>query len=304
MKFRVNNHVLETPKLESNKRIVSISDIHSNIAVLPGLLKVLETLKPDFICIPGDLSDKSNEDKSEIVTWLRELSSVFKTILSNGNHDMVKSENKKWSISENLEFYKELDKIPNLVYLRGLFETHFDDNITFSVLNMPAEWYRNREGNESKIVFEETLNALDYSRLKKSSFNVLLSHSPNRFIEKNKLISSEKFDILSYFDLILSGHNHDGMVPKFIQPLIKNQRGIVGPYLKFFQENAFGTWDNGETALILSGGVTKCADSSEVAFAKDFINSIYIPDVEQIDVVTAPQHKLIKSKQSVLKIKH
>lgn len=105
MKFRVNNHVLETSKLEFEKKIVSISDIHSNVSVLPGLLRVLETLKPDYICIPGDLSDKSNEDKTEIIIWLRELSSIFKTIISNGNHDTVKLENKKMSISENLEFY-------------------------------------------------------------------------------------------------------------------------------------------------------------------------------------------------------
>lgn len=38
-KIRINNYILESPKLDKNKNIINISDIHSNIEVLKKLEK-------------------------------------------------------------------------------------------------------------------------------------------------------------------------------------------------------------------------------------------------------------------------
>lgn len=306
MRFRVNDYTLETTKLNRNIKLLSISDIHYNRDLLDYLLKSLEILSPDIICIPGDLLDKTNDDMKEIITWLKEISSTYKTFLSLGNHDLVRFEkngNNPWSISLNFDFFKEVDKISNVVYLRGLFETHRFNDLTISALNMPALWYENRENRESKDEFERVLRGIDYSSLEKSALNILLSHSPNGFIENNILVSSNRYEILKYFDLILSGHNHGGLVPSFIQPFIKNNRGIVGPYLKAFPESSFGSWTSDETSLILSDGISKCADSSEVKYLKRIINAIYPPDIEQINIESGFSHKLTINKTKTIKIK-
>ena len=40
-KIRINNYILESPKLDKSKNIINISDIHSNIEVLKKIRKIL-----------------------------------------------------------------------------------------------------------------------------------------------------------------------------------------------------------------------------------------------------------------------
>ena len=58
-KIRINNYILESPKLDKSKNIINISDIHSNIEVLKKIRKILEksTAQDDYICITGDIVD-------------------------------------------------------------------------------------------------------------------------------------------------------------------------------------------------------------------------------------------------------
>ena len=302
MKFRTNNYKLENPKIIEPATIVAISDIHGNLKVLKKLLELVEIIKPNYICIPGDTLDMTNCDISNIIEWFTNISSIAKTVISLGNHDLLEynhnNKKERWSCSENIHFYENIDKISNCILLNDSFSTYSGNEfLSFSGLNMPASWYEHH--HEDKAIFETFIKSVDENKLDIEKFNILLSHSPNRWLINNRLISSEEFKILNKISLILSGHNHGGLVPIFLQPIFKNNHGFVGPGSKINQENAFGTWSNENTSLILSNGVTKIANSSELSFISDFLNSFYIPDIESISLVPGKQHKLTKYENKI-----
>ena len=75
-KIRINNYILESPKLDKSKNIINISDIHSNIEVLKKIRKILEksTAQDDYICITGDMVDTIDDFRNE--QMIKELSKI------------------------------------------------------------------------------------------------------------------------------------------------------------------------------------------------------------------------------------
>lgn len=295
MEIRTNEYDLVVNKEIDNIKLLSISDIHYNKKILSDLLLKMHEISPDYICIVGDLLDKTNDDLRDMIIWLKEVSDSFKVIISLGNHDMVrydKGNEYPWSTSINSNFFKIVDKISNVVYLRDVFESYSDGKVTFSALNMDSFWYENKDNREAKVEFYRVLSEIDTSNLERSSLNILLSHSPNRLIDNNEIIAN-KFEVLKYYDLILSGHNHGGLTPKILRPIM-NHTGFVGPHNKILQKSSYGTWTKENTSLLISDGITKCADSSEVKVLKKVINSIYKPDMEVINIRQGEKHKLYK----------
>jgi len=76
-----------------NTNIVLISDIHyynkKDLIHLNKVLDNIKKIKPDFICIPGDLTDESNVyDEKYLVEWLNKLANISKVILTLGNHEL------------------------------------------------------------------------------------------------------------------------------------------------------------------------------------------------------------------------
>ena len=99
-----------------NKNIVLISDIHySNKEDIKRLSYVLENIKkqkPDYICIPGDIIDKSRvEDEESFINWLKKLSKITKVIISIGNHEFYID---KEIYGLNQSFFKKISNINNL----------------------------------------------------------------------------------------------------------------------------------------------------------------------------------------------
>ena len=80
------------------------------------------------------------------------------------------------------------------------------------------------------------LNEIDNNNVNRTygKYKVLLMHSPI-FID-NKIVREK----LSSYDLILSGHMHNGCIPPIIDELFKNDRGIIAPNKKIFPKNARG----------------------------------------------------------------
>ena len=98
-KIRINNYILESPKLDKSKNIINISDIHSNIEVLKKIRKILEksTAQDDYICITGDMVDTIDDFRNEqMIKELSKIGNISKTFLSLGNHEFIGSDNKKY----------------------------------------------------------------------------------------------------------------------------------------------------------------------------------------------------------------
>ena len=300
MKFRVNEYKLESQKLNHNRDILHISDIHSNICALKNI-KYLLTDKITDIMVTGDTLDyiEAKENK-DILKEFKTLSQYANVIVSLGNHDGISLTEKglrKIKVSTNdLSFFKQLNEETDCIVMDDDINQYYfnsDSNIAVSAINMPRAWYQEGEDKES---FNNHLLLLS-EMLNKDRFNILFSHTPNVFIKDDQL------QIDNDINLILSGHNHGGLTPMFIQNLSKKHTGLVGPYCGFLEHNAFGYWTNDDTSLILSNGITKIANSSELSLISTAINTFFIPDVELIHLTPSDNHNLQLQKRKIYNIK-
>lgn len=68
------------------------------------------------------------------------------------------------------------------------------------------------------------------------TFNIILDYSPRNSFNGKVFSAMEN---LSNTDLVLSGHLHDGCVPKFMN-FIPGNHGIITPYMELFGDNCRG----------------------------------------------------------------
>ena len=66
---------------------------------------------------------------------------------------------------------------------------------------------------------------------------------------------------LSKYDIVLSGHMHNGVVPPIIDELFDNNRGIIAPNKRIFPKNARGVIKD-NNIIVISSGVTKISSSA------------------------------------------
>ena len=224
-----------------NKKIVLISDLHylnkKDLDRLNSILDDINNIKPNFICIPGDIIDKSKVDDENIfVDWVKRLSKVSTVIISIGNHELYRSKLNKLG-HLNKEFYNKLSNIDNLYVLDN--KNIIIDNINFIGITIPIEYYfKNNLDNFS--------NLLNKVNIDKKHYNVLLCHSPvdicNKDILKNKNI-----------DLVLCGHMHGGVVPRFLRRIM-GTNGFISPNKTLFPKNAYGHLNINNTDIIITSG--------------------------------------------------
>lgn len=293
-KIRINNYILESPKLDKSKNIINISDIHSNIEVLKKIRKILEksTAQDDYICITGDIVDTIDDFRNEqMIKELSKIGNISKTFLSLGNHEFIGSDNKKYMC-----FFNELSSYSDCFCLVNEYDSIvLNNNIIINAINMPLSYY---EDAESKLSAYKFIKNIKFN-VEKSNFNILLSHTPNWIFKNNKEINN--LEILKNMDIILCGHNHGGLMPVFLQNIINNHYGLVGPYSKVFQSNAYGIYNEGDTSILISNGVTKISETSPLGKISHILNKIYIPEIDIIHMVQSDEHSLKLKKRSVIK---
>ena len=221
-----------------NKTIVLISDIHysnkKDIKRLNYVLNNIKEIKPDFICIPGDIIDKSQiKDENDFIKWLKKLSNISKVIISIGNHEFYINK-KEYAL--NKPFFDKISNIDNLYILDN--KNIIIDDINFIGFTQPIECYKN-----SKDFYKY----IKYIKTYKKYYNNLLCHSPENICNKNIL---EKINV----DLILCGHMHGGIVPLFLRKILKN-RGLISPNKGLFPKNVYGYLKIKDTNIIITSGI-------------------------------------------------
>lgn len=292
-KIRVNNYKIENPKIKDKTRIVCVSDIHSEIEKLDQIFELLKKVRADIVCMPGDIidsiSDKRNKD---ILDLLRRISCLAKTYISLGNHDIYqRGLIYKTNEEPNIEFFKELESKSDCTVLADRFESvRHDDNIVINALNFPLNYYTQKEDERISDGIIGSAN----THLDTNSYNILLSHSPNRILYEGKIMTIKA--ILNEVDLILSGHNHGCLTPMFIQNRSKSKTGLVGPYRQLFVKNGFGYYSTNQANLIINNGVTKIAKTTNTGTLGEIVNKFFIPDVDVIN--------LEKGKDNTLELKN
>ena len=279
MKLIKNDYRIKNPKITNNTKIISITDIHSNYDFL-NIIKELISINPDLIIVSGDTIDSiDNLNNDLMLEAFKYLSINIPTFISYGNHDTVTFINHKEIDTHNEEFFDKLKTQTNCIVLNNTTEQY--KNLIIKSFNLPTDnWY---QLGEPKNLFIEEFNK-NY-KPDNSKYTILSSHSPNGYLTSEGKISEDLYNLL-LDTLILSGHNHGGLVPKQIQNLLKNTSingiGLAGPYNKLIFRNAYGYFNNESTNLIISNGVTKWSDCNG-ALGK-IVNKILLPEIDVINL--------------------
>ena len=246
--------------------IAHFSDIHYSYKfktkVFKEILDKLNELKPDYICITGDIVDNieigANEKVMEpLYKFIEELSSITKVIITLGNHDIREYKGKidnKW--------YLSLKKMKNIIFLNNEFYT--ENDLCFYGFTASEEYYHNERDQMLKLK-EELVNI----RFNKKKTNILLIHSPIH------LGNEKMYENIKDFNLILCGHTHNGLMPHFI----KGNFGIVAPNHKLFLKNARKSFKNKNITIIISGGITKLSSGTKFLH---FFDKFFKSDINYI----------------------
>lgn len=238
-KFFEEKHVLESSyyKSDNDLNIVTVGDLHYHEHVDKQIFKMLlchiiET-NPDFIVIPGDLIEtrgflNSAKEKEFFEDLIREMGEVAPVIMVPGNHEIANFDTKfnRNDSNDTIKYMESLNKFKNIYFLNN--ESVKFDNAVFLGFNPRLEYYFKYGSDEGKEIIQE-----DYLksglRMADCNYNILLSH-----------ITPEVFQDMKKTDLVISGHWHDGYLPKkfdkflgdtnvglFFTPLVAPVPGIV-----------------------------------------------------------------------------
>lgn len=175
-------------------KVVHISDIHYGISTnkkdLENIINNINLLKPDLIFLTGDLVDGSITSKqhNEIKELLNKLNATIGKYAVSGNHDYFY---KKWEELIEESNFINLNDTYDIVYknsYNSIFIAGISDNL-YSAKNIK---------DKSEIIFEY----MNSNEINTSVYKILLMHEP------------DYVDDIDYskFNLILSGHSHNGQV--------------------------------------------------------------------------------------------
>ena len=300
--IKVNEYVLKDPRFNKDRTVVNMSDIHSNVVALNNIVKLLEEIKASYIYVPGDTLDSiDNPHNKEIMELLKKVGNISQTFLSVGNHEMCElsyETGKKEEVESKdyIDFFIEVAKQTDCIPMISDFsKIDLADDLSVSAANVPFSYYGKKENLEQyKKLLENVKEKMDENK-----FNVLLLHSPNSLIQNGKIDRSS--DVIRNMNLILCGHNHGGLMPTFVQDILKGHRGLAGPYAKLFQPNAYGVYNEEDTSVLVSNGVTKISATSEAGKINGILNKIYTPEIDVIHMVQSDEHSLKLENRSVRK---
>lgn len=197
-------------KLKKSVKIIFFSDVHlgsNSLAHLEKILTKIKNLQADFIIIGGDLIDSSSF-KLDNLSVLNNLGKPIYFI--SGNHEYYLKDHKQ--------------KLSDL----GKFKVNFLDNKSFTLKGINIIGISDNQEDIDQIKIAK-------KKFKRSLFNLLVIHKPTIWnsIHEN-------------FDLMLSGHTHNGQIFPFnfiVKYKFKNTYGI---YKKFnsllYVSSGAGCW--------------------------------------------------------------
>ena len=248
-----------------------------------------------------DRDSIDNPHNKEIMELLKKVGNISQTFLSVGNHEMCElsyETGKKEEVESKdyIDFFIEVAKQTDCIPMISDFsKIDLADDLSVSAANVPFSYYGKKENLEQyKKLLENVKEKMDENK-----FNVLLLHSPNSLIQNGKIDRSS--DVIRNMNLILCGHNHGGLMPTFAQDILKGHRGLAGPYAKLFQPNAYGVYNEEDTSVLVSNGVTKISATSEAGKINGILNKIYTPEIDVIHMVQSDEHSLKLENRSVRK---
>lgn len=215
----ITKYNLKYDKADEPIRIVQLSDLHSK--PFKKVLKKIDEIKPDIICITGDYINDREKNKKKMLKYAKALVARAKVYYITGNHERR---------LENFgELMDELAEVGFIVLLNRV-SIYNDKGFEIDFLGLDENQanfddYKARK----KGTFEYKDMSPYFKQLDElGGYKIVLSHFPENF-EGVKEMNYSQYD----FDLQLSGHAHGGQfcLP-FIGPVYSPGQGLKPKYAK------------------------------------------------------------------------
>lgn len=225
-RLQVTYYSVESDKVQSNVRMLLLTDFHSNSygKNASKIMKKVRKVSPDIVLLGGDIYDDvlPNDNAEALV---KALANEYLCFYVTGNHEY-------WS--GNVENIKSELKNFGVTVLEGDCNTV---NVRGQIINICGV-------DDPVYDYAETYAQLQSSATASNNgnFSVLLSHRPELVDEYAKY----------NFDIVLSGHAHGGQVRV---PFLIN--GLYAPNQGWFPKYAGGLYDIDGYTLIVSRGLDK-----------------------------------------------
>lgn len=243
-KYRVESDV------SGQTGFVLLADLHNRTfgAENHRLIKRIDSLKPDFIVMAGDIINKKAASyPGNAYTLLDKLSDKYKIIYAYGNHEQRMEQFGKTSVTEltkeEQSFYQSWIEFKNKLSKKGVI---FLDNessvmeckggkLRITGVSIDAEYFGFHTKKEMNPEYLPSI----LGQSTEKEYQLLIAHNPVFF--KNYAEWGA--------DLILSGHLHGGMMR------LPGIGGVLSPQAKFFPKYDSGKHEYRKSQLIVSRGL-------------------------------------------------
>lgn len=193
--------------------IVQLSDFHSK--PFKSVLKKLNSINPDIICITGDYINDRCKNKNKMLDYGKELLQLAPVYYITGNHER--------RLDDFNDIMNQLREIGFTVLLNELAENEYCTILGLDENQADFDDYKARK--KGTFVYKD-MSSYFQMLSKSDKFKIVLSHFPENF-EGIAELNYTQYD----FDLQLSGHAHGGQWIIF-KPLFSPGQGILPKYAK------------------------------------------------------------------------
>ncbi len=227
------------PKEFNGYKLILISDLHNCFYNIDKIIETIKNENPNGVIISGDMlvyGGNCRENNIKSLDVIKEISKYSDVYFAPGNHEMgyMVKKNQEWLEYE--KYMLDLDS-ENIYFLdnKTIEITLGNSNINIYGLHLTDGYYKRFIKKElSKQSLDKLLGESN-----SCVFNILIAHNPDYFKEYKQWGA----------DLILSGHNHGGLLKL---PILG---GVISPRLRLFPKYDYGVFKIDDSILILSGGL-------------------------------------------------
>lgn len=213
-------------------KIAHLSDFHYGETFkkqeLEKVVETINSLKPDIIVFTGDISTNglNNKQIEEVSTLLSKMDASIGKYAIKGNHDY---KFKKWSLLIENSGFIDLDDTFQIIYK--------NQTNPIMISGISTNLYGTKNIKDKIEPIMTYLNSFTEENKEKPIYSILLLHEPD-YIDK---IDSSKFN------LVLSGHSHNGQVRVPFLGAIYTPIGAKKYYDEYYKVN--------NTDLYISSGL-------------------------------------------------
>lgn len=303
--LEIRESIFYNEHAKNNIKIAGIGDIHiSRLVGEKDINNIYESLfreNPDYICLLGDLIDSPKEltieqSINDLFSLMKNCASIAPTMVILGSHDYDNT--KELDLSNEEDIWSEINKLKDVYVLND--DIYNDNIITIGGYIQKKEAYNNPNDihrEDSLAFYNDFIKHPNlYFELREDVPKILLTHSPE------VIRDSKVEELLSSYDIIITGHYHNGCVPAMLENIYPKNAGIITPKLRLFPKEARGIIKlDSDTYLIYSGGWIKLSAGSPLLF-----HPLDMLCNRQMDITTLTSDKeyveeVIKTKKLVLK---